>query len=101
MHSYKIAVIAGDGIGREVVPEGIKVLDAVAKKFGHTLELSEGLIGGIAIHKTGTPLPKDTLDKALARVGFMAQSPTGEGCAAAFDHITFRPGAPGDLRDGS
>lgn len=42
-----------------------------------------------------------TLDKALARVGFMAQSPTGEGCAAAFDQITFRPGAPTDLRDGS
>jgi uncharacterized protein len=42
-----------------------------------------------------------TLDKDLARVGFLAQSPAGEGCAAAFDHITFRPGAPGDLRDGS
>ena len=42
-----------------------------------------------------------TLDKGLARVGFMAQSPAGEGCAAAFDHITFRSGAPGDLRDGS
>jgi 3-isopropylmalate dehydrogenase len=42
------------------------VLKAVAKKFGHTLELSEGLLGGIAIHKTGTPLPQDTIDKALA-----------------------------------
>ncbi len=38
---------------------------------------------------------------ALVRVGFMAQSPAGEGCAATFDHITFRPGAPEDLRDGS
>ena len=37
----------------------------------------------------------------LVRVGFMAQSPTGEGCAATFDHITFRPGAPSNLRDGS
>jgi regulation of enolase protein 1 (concanavalin A-like superfamily) len=37
----------------------------------------------------------------LVRVGFLAQSPTGEGCAATFDNITFRPGAPKNLRDGS
>ncbi len=42
-----------------------------------------------------------TLEKGLARVGFMAQSPAGEGCAATFDHITFGSGAPADLRDGS
>jgi uncharacterized protein len=41
------------------------------------------------------------LDQGLARVGFLAQSPAGEGCAATFDQITFRPGAPADLRDGS
>ena len=35
------------------------------------------------------------------RVGFLAQSPAGEGCSATFDHISFRPGAPADLRDGS
>jgi regulation of enolase protein 1 (concanavalin A-like superfamily) len=37
----------------------------------------------------------------LVRVGFMAQSPAGEGCAATFDHIDFQPGAPQNLRDGS
>ena len=37
----------------------------------------------------------------LVRVGFLAQSPTGPGCAATFDHITFSPGAPQNLRDGS
>jgi uncharacterized protein len=36
-----------------------------------------------------------------ARVGFLAQSPTGQGCAATFDLIAFRPGAPQNLRDGS
>lgn len=36
-----------------------------------------------------------------ARVGFMPQSPTGEGCAVVFDSIEFSPGAPADLRDGS
>ena len=42
-------------------------------------------------------LPGDT----AARVGFLAQSPTGEGCTATFDQISFRSGAPADLRDGS
>jgi uncharacterized protein len=36
-----------------------------------------------------------------ARVGFLAQSPTGPGCAATFDQIAFRSGAPENLRDGS
>jgi len=35
------------------------------------------------------------------RVGFLAQSPTGDGCAATFDHIKFSPGAPANLRDGT
>jgi uncharacterized protein len=38
---------------------------------------------------------------ALVRVGFLAQSPAGPGCAATFDRITFRPGAPENLRDGT
>jgi regulation of enolase protein 1 (concanavalin A-like superfamily) len=44
-------------------------------------------------------LSEDPAD--IVRVGFMAQSPTGEGCAATFDHITFRAGAPKNLRDGT
>ncbi len=38
---------------------------------------------------------------APMKIGFLAQSPTGDGCTAAFDDIAFRPGAPKDLRDGS
>jgi len=36
---YSIAVIAGDGIGKEVVPEGLRVLEAASKKYGFTLDL--------------------------------------------------------------
>ena len=36
-----------------------------------------------------------------ARVGFLAQSPMGAGCTAVFDWVTYRRGAPADLRDGS
>lgn len=64
--NLKILILPGDGIGAEVTSAAVDVLKAVAKKFGHTLELSEGLLGGIAIHKRGTPLPQDTIDKALA-----------------------------------
>ena len=62
----KILLLPGDGVGGEVTSAAVSVLEAIAKKFGHTLELSEGLIGGVAIHKTGSPLPDDTLNKALA-----------------------------------
>jgi len=61
----KLLILPGDGIGTEVTCEGVKVLNQVASKFGHKLSLSEGLLGGVAIHKTGTPLPQETIDLAL------------------------------------
>lgn len=60
-----ILVLPGDGIGEEVTREALKALAAVAGKFGHWPELSEGLLGGVAIHKTGGPLPRETVEKAL------------------------------------
>lgn len=64
--NLKILLLPGDGIGAEVTSAAVDVLHAVARKFGHTLEITEGLIGGVAIHKTGSPLPQDTVDKAMA-----------------------------------
>jgi 3-isopropylmalate dehydrogenase len=61
MTKAKIAVLGGDGIGPEVVAEGVKVLRALADIFGHSFEFTEGLIGGIAIDVTGQPLPEETL----------------------------------------
>src|SRR5436309_4009796 len=58
--NLKILLLPGDGIGTEVTAAAVDVLKAVAKRFGHTLELSEGLLGGIAIHKTGGPFPEET-----------------------------------------
>ena len=60
-----ILILPGDGIGTEVTREALKVLKKVAEKFHHELSLSEGLLGGIAIHKTGGPLPQETIDLAL------------------------------------
>ncbi|MEK9141898.1 MAG: 3-isopropylmalate dehydrogenase, partial [Nitrospirota bacterium] len=61
----KIAVLAGDGVGREIVPEAVKVLKVIAEKYGHSFEFVAADIGGQAIDKVGVPLPQDTL--ALAK----------------------------------
>lgn len=62
MHSYKIAVLAGDGIGPEVMEEAIRMLDAVQSKFGFQLDLTEALVGGAAIDATGKALPSHTVE---------------------------------------
>ena len=61
----KILILPGDGIGPEVTREAIRVLEHVASKWGHEIERSEGLLGGIAIHKTGGPFPDETRTLAL------------------------------------
>ncbi len=57
----KIAVLAGDGIGPEVMREALKVLDAVQKKFSLKLEYTFADVGGCAIDNQGTALPPETL----------------------------------------
>jgi 3-isopropylmalate dehydrogenase len=61
----KIAVLAGDGVGREIVPEAVKVLKVIGEQHGHSFEFTSADIGGQAIDKFGVPLPQDTL--ALAK----------------------------------
>lgn len=59
-----IAVLAGDGVGREIVPEAVKVLKTVAERHGHHFEFVTGDVGGHAIDKVGVPLPQETLSIA-------------------------------------
>jgi 3-isopropylmalate dehydrogenase len=61
----KILVTAGDGIGPEVTLEAVAVLRELAAAGGHTLEIEEKRIGGVAIVNDGTPLPAVTLAAAL------------------------------------
>lgn len=58
---HRITILAGDGIGPEVMKEALRVLDAVETKFGFKVERSEHLVGGAAIDATGHPLPKETV----------------------------------------
>ena len=60
-----IALIYGDGIGPDVVTEGVNILNAVAKKFGHKFNYTKVIAGGEAIDTRGEPLPKDQLDICL------------------------------------
>ena len=61
----KIAVLPGDGIGPEIITEAVKVLDAIAQKFGHQFQYKYGLIGADAIDKTGNPYPDATHELCL------------------------------------
>ena len=63
--NLKVLILPGDGIGIEVTREAVKVLRHITETRGHTLSLSEGLLGGIAIHRTGTPFPEETRKLAL------------------------------------
>jgi len=56
-----IVSLPGDGIGPEVMREGVRTLKLIEKKSSHNFELKEALIGGAAIDKFGEPLPAETL----------------------------------------
>src|SRR5437868_3921854 len=77
MTAYKIAVIAGDGIGKEVVPEGTRVLEAVGKKFGIRFTWDEKPWSCEYYTKHGRMMPDDGLEQIrhhdaiyLGAVGF-------------------------------
>ena len=82
MTRHRIAVIAGDGIGKEVVPEGIRVLDAAGRRFGFEFQWDE-LPWSCEYHvRYGRMMPEDGLDQIrhhdaifLGAVGFPALVP--------------------------
>jgi Isocitrate/isopropylmalate dehydrogenase len=77
MKSYRIATIPGDGIGKEVVPEGIRVLETAGRKHGFTLQWTQLPWSSEFYQKTGQMMPADGLDQLkehdaifLGAVGF-------------------------------
>lgn len=57
-----IAILPGDGIGPEIIKQGVKILDAIAKKYNHRFDYHYADIGAVAIDNTGDPLPEPTLE---------------------------------------
>lgn len=58
----RIAVLPGDGIGKEVTRGAVEVLLAIGERFGHQFSFAYGKIGGTAVDEVGTPLPDETID---------------------------------------
>jgi len=74
---FNVAVLPGDGVGPEVTGEAVKVLLAVGKKYGHDFKLDYGLLGGVAIDKTGEAFPRETL-KICRRAGAVLMGAVGD-----------------------
>ena len=64
--NLKIALLAGDGIGPEVIDQAVKVSNAIAKKFNHRIKWSPALTGAAAIDALGDPYPEETHEVCLA-----------------------------------
>jgi 3-isopropylmalate dehydrogenase len=69
--NLKIAVLPGDGIGPEVTEQAIKVLNAIAINFNHTVSYTYADVGAIAIDNPNDPLPETTLQIAKKRCHFI------------------------------
>ena len=61
----KVTVLPGDGVGKEVTAEAVRILERVCSIHGEALETETGLIGGVAIRETGLPLPDETIATCL------------------------------------
>lgn len=81
MH-LKLTVLPGDGIGPEVTEQAVRVLQAVASTFGHSIDLTHKLIGGAALSAANDPLPADTIQACLASSAILL----GAVGSPAFDH---------------
>lgn len=66
-----IAIIDGDGVGPEVVPQGVKALKAIAKRYGHALDLVPAQLGYTAWRETGQAAPADTIELARESDGVL------------------------------
>lgn len=60
----KILILPGDGIGKEIVAQAVKVIDSLNANHDMGMSLVEGLIGGVAYEETGSPLPEETINSA-------------------------------------
>jgi 3-isopropylmalate dehydrogenase len=79
---FRVTSLPGDGIGPEVTTQAIRVLEEIASGFGHELLVEEREIGGIALSKSGNPLPDATIKECLSSHAVLL----GAVGSPAFDH---------------
>src|SRR5499426_1204780 len=83
MATYRIAVLPGDGIGQEVTPQAVRVLQSVGKGTGVHFELEQALCGGCAIDATGHPLPPTAPNRIACALLQSFKVAGGNGCPVA------------------
>ena len=66
MKKINIALLAGDGIGPEIVAQAVKAVDAVAAKYGYDVNYTPALVGAAAIDAVGDPYPQATHEVCMA-----------------------------------
>lgn len=81
--NYKIALIPGDGIGPEIIKEGVRVLERIGQIYGHSFLFVDVPAGGVAIDEFGDPLPKASLEKCKNSDAVLLASVGGE----KWDHL--------------
>lgn len=62
---FNIALLAGDGIGPEIVEQAVKVLKALGKKYNHSFKFTEAIVGATAIDQVGDPFPEETFQLCM------------------------------------
>jgi 3-isopropylmalate dehydrogenase len=77
-NTYKITVLAGDGVGPEITAQALRVLDAVASLCGFSVQTTQELLGGAAIDDTGEPLPEATITSCKASGAVLLGAVGGE-----------------------
>ena len=65
---FNIALLPGDGVGPEIIVEGVKALKRISALVDVTFNFEYGLVGGIAIDEMGTPLPKQVIELSLIHI---------------------------------
>lgn len=66
MKAFKICLLPGDGIGPEIIAQGVRCLEKTGKTFNIDFSFETALIGGAALDAAGIPLPQETIDKCKA-----------------------------------
>ena len=88
--THKILLLAGDGIGPEIVGAATAVLQALSARFGFKAELEPALMGGAGIDATGNPLPDDTLRLARESTAILLGAVAKAGRAVTEAHEALR-----------
>jgi 3-isopropylmalate dehydrogenase len=68
---FNVLVLPGDGVGREVTDQGVKIIEAIGKRFNRKFNIAVGLIGGCGYKRFGDPLPEETLKSAQSTQGIL------------------------------